>query len=136
MAEMTYKYVVLKNRAGEYLIPYCGMPDFADVAISGSWNDLKDKPEIPDVKAYAKETEVVHLAGAETITGTKSFSGTVNLGANATATTKEAGTNSTAVATTAFVATANSNHETAVINAISSLCTTLDNETAKTPMDA
>lgn len=49
---------------------------------------------------------VVGLAGEQTITGNKTFSGTVALGASATATTKTAGDNSTSVATTAYVATA------------------------------
>jgi hypothetical protein len=49
---------------------------------------------------------VVGLSGDQTITGNKTFSGTVALGASATATTKTAGDNSTSVATTAYVATA------------------------------
>lgn len=49
---------------------------------------------------------VVGLAGTQTITGDKTFSGTVALGSSATATTQTAGNNSTAVATTAYVATA------------------------------
>jgi hypothetical protein len=46
---------------------------------------------------------VVGLAGEQTITGNKTFSGTVALGGSATATTQTAGNNSTAVATTAYV---------------------------------
>lgn len=49
---------------------------------------------------------VVGLAGTQTITGDKTFSGTVALGGSATATTQSAGNNSTAVATTAYVYTA------------------------------
>jgi len=49
---------------------------------------------------------VVGLAGDQTITGNKTFSGTVALGGSATATTQTAGNNSTAVATTAYVYTA------------------------------
>ena len=49
---------------------------------------------------------VVGLAGDQTISGNKTFSGTVALGSSATATTQTAGNNSTAVATTAYVATA------------------------------
>ena len=49
---------------------------------------------------------VVGLSGDQTITGNKTFSGTVALGSSATATTQTAGNNSTAVATTAYVATA------------------------------
>jgi hypothetical protein len=46
------------------------------------------------------------LTSTQTISGNKTFSGTVALGASATATTKTAGDNSTSVATTAYVATA------------------------------
>lgn len=45
----------------------------------------------------------VGLAGTQTITGNKTFSGTVSLGSSATATTPSTSDNSTAVATTAFV---------------------------------
>ena len=49
-------------------------------------------------------TTLVHLAGAETITGDKTFTGAVNLtGANATAATQTQGDNSTKIATTAYV---------------------------------
>jgi hypothetical protein len=43
------------------------------------------------------------LSGTQTITGNKTFSGTVALGSSATATTPTAGDNTTKVATTAFV---------------------------------
>jgi hypothetical protein len=43
------------------------------------------------------------LTGIQTISGNKTFSGLVSLGSNATATTKTANSNSTAVATTAYV---------------------------------
>jgi hypothetical protein len=43
------------------------------------------------------------LSGTQTITGDKTFSGVVALGANATATTKSANNNSNSVATTAYV---------------------------------
>jgi hypothetical protein len=46
---------------------------------------------------------VVGLSGTQTITGNKTFSGTVELGSSATAATKSSGNNSTAVATTAYV---------------------------------
>jgi len=47
---------------------------------------------------------LVHLAGAETITGDKTFTGAVDLtGANATAATQTQGDNSTKIATTAYV---------------------------------
>lgn len=44
-----------------------------------------------------------HLSGTETFTGNKTFSGDVALGSGATADTKTVATNSTAVATTAYV---------------------------------
>jgi hypothetical protein len=46
------------------------------------------------------------LAGTQTITGAKTFSGTVALGSSATATTPTTGDNTTKVATTAFVQSA------------------------------
>ena len=51
---------------------------------------------------YAFDSTVVHLAGTETITGNKTFSGSVSLGSSATATTPAASDNSTKVATTAW----------------------------------
>lgn len=48
----------------------------------------------------------VGLSGTQTITGNKTFSGTVALGSSATATTQTAGDNTTKVATTAFVTAA------------------------------
>lgn len=103
MTDNTYKYVTLKNRQGEYLIPYCGMPEFADIALSGDFNDLKNIPEIPSPSKVAYDTDVVHIAGAETISGQKGFSGAVNLGTSAVAETKPLTNNSQAVSTTAFV---------------------------------
>jgi hypothetical protein len=58
------------------------------------------------VLAIAGTGAIVGLAGSQTITGDKTFSGVVALGSSATATTKTAGDNSTSVATTAYVATA------------------------------
>lgn len=43
------------------------------------------------------------LTGTQTVSGSKTFSGTVSLGSSATATTQTAGDNSTKVATTAYV---------------------------------
>ena len=57
-------------------------------------------------EAIAGSGAYVGLSGVQTITGNKTFSGTVALDASATATTKTAGDNSTSVATTAYVATA------------------------------
>lgn len=48
----------------------------------------------------------VGLSGTQTITGNKTFSGTVALGSSATATTQTSGDNTTKVATTAFVTAA------------------------------
>lgn len=48
----------------------------------------------------------VSLSGTQTITGNKTFSGTVALGSSATATTQTAGDNTTKLATTAFVTSA------------------------------
>lgn len=45
----------------------------------------------------------VNLSGNQTITGAKTFSGTISLGSSATASTKTANDNSTSVATTAYV---------------------------------
>jgi len=53
--------------------------------------------------AIAGPGAFVNLSGEQTISGNKTFSGTVALGSSATATTKSAGNNSTAVATTAYV---------------------------------
>jgi len=55
------------------------------------------------VEAIAGKGAFVGLAETQTITGNKTFSGTVALGSSASATTKSAGDNSTAVATTAYV---------------------------------
>lgn len=55
------------------------------------------------IEAIAGTGAFVGLSGTQTITGNKTFSGTVALGSNATATTQATSDNSTAVATTAFV---------------------------------
>lgn len=54
----------------------------------------------------ADDNKVLHLAGAETVTGNKTFNGTVTLKSTTTATTQAKTDNSTKVATTAFVKTA------------------------------
>ena len=56
-----------------------------------------------NIIAIAGPGAIVGLSGSQTITGDKTFSGTVALGASATATTKSPSNNSTAVATTAYV---------------------------------
>ena len=55
------------------------------------------------IEAIGGTGAFVGLSGTQTITGNKTFSGTVALGSNATATTQATSDNSTAVATTAFV---------------------------------
>jgi len=49
------------------------------------------------------ETDYVHIAGTETITGSKTFTGSVALSGTPTAPTAVVGTNTTQIATTAFV---------------------------------
>ena len=58
------------------------------------------------VEAIAGIGAFVGLSGTQTITGNKTFSGTVALGSSATATTPTTGDNTTKVATTAFVQSA------------------------------
>ena len=55
------------------------------------------------IQAIAGLGAYVGLSGTQTITGNKTFSGTLALGGSATATTQTAGNNSTSVATTAYV---------------------------------
>jgi hypothetical protein len=55
------------------------------------------------IEAIAGPGAYVGLAGTQTITGNKTFSGTVALGSSATASTQTANDNSTKVATTAYV---------------------------------
>lgn len=55
------------------------------------------------IEAIAGPGAYATLSTAQTITGNKTFSGTVALGSSATATTQTAGDNSTSVATTAYV---------------------------------
>ena len=55
------------------------------------------------IEAIGGSGAFVGLAGTQTITGNKTFSGTVSLGSSATATTPAGSSNDTTVATTAFV---------------------------------
>ena len=126
MADVQYKYCILRNRAGEYLIPYCGMPEFAEVALTGDFNDLINAPDIPSVTGLAKDVEVVHLAGSEVITGAKTFTGAVSLGSNAQAGTKAVGTKTNAVATTAFVNNELTSHENEVEAVIDDIIRQMD----------
>ena len=56
-----------------------------------------------NVIAIGGDGSFVNLSGNQTVTGNKTFTGTVSLGSSATATTKSALDNSTSVATTAYV---------------------------------
>ncbi len=58
------------------------------------------------IEAIAGNGAFVSLTGTQTISGAKTFSGTVALGDNATAKTQNSGDNTTSVATTAFVQSA------------------------------
>lgn len=91
--------------------------------LSGAPSSLKNAElafnEVDDVLYYGTGTDVngdantvisiggtgafVSLSGAQTISGGKTFSGTVALGSSATASTKTQGDNSTSVATTSYV---------------------------------
>lgn len=55
------------------------------------------------VEAIAGSGAFLGLSGTQTVTGNKTFSGTVNLGSSATASTPTSGDDSTSVATTAYV---------------------------------
>jgi phage-related tail fiber protein len=55
------------------------------------------------IEAIGGSGAFVGLSGTQTITGNKTFSGTVSLGSSATATTPASSSNDTTVATTAFV---------------------------------
>lgn len=104
--------------------------------------------EVDDVLYYGKGTggaggtasNVIAIGGSgafatltstQTISGNKTFSGTVSLGSSATATTKTAGDNSTAVATTAYVdaAVTNSTYTFTLAGDSGSSQTVDDNET-------
>lgn len=104
--------------------------------------------EVDDVLYYGKGTggaggtasSVIAIGGSgafatltsnQTISGNKTFSGTVSLGSSATATTKTAGDNSTAVATTQYVDTAvtNANYTFTLAGDSGSSQTIDDNET-------
>lgn len=80
-----YETLSIENDAGE-VIPFA------------SWEQ---------VLAYIStlDNSIVHKANTETISGNKTFTGTVSLGSNVTATTPAATDNDTSVATTAFVKT-------------------------------
>lgn len=97
--------------------------EMADVAFSGDYQDLENTPTIPvvpsnvsefnndagyltqhqDISGKADESLVAHLAQSETFTGDKTFTGSVELGSNATTITQDISDNSTKVASTSFV---------------------------------
>ena len=90
-----------------WLIPQEFVHSTGDESISGAKTFTSDvtAPNITTLTSTVStlSSTAAHLAGTETFTGNKTFSGTVALGSSATAETKTAGTNTTAVATTAFV---------------------------------
>jgi hypothetical protein len=68
--------------------------------------------------AIAGDGAFVALAGTQTITGNKTFSGTVSLGSSATATTPGTGSNDTTVATTAFVVSKTTGFGTGTVTSV------------------
>lgn len=78
-----YETLSIENDAGE-VIPFA------------SWEQVLAYIDVSQI-------EIVHKSETETITGDKTFTGTVSLGSNATATTLATTDNDTSVATTAFV---------------------------------
>jgi hypothetical protein len=70
------------------------------------------------IPAIAGDGSFVSLAGTQTISGAKTFSGTVNLGSSATATTPGTGSNDTTVATTAFVVSKTTGFGTGTVTSV------------------
>jgi len=58
--------------------------DLSTVATTGSYNNLTDKPSIPD------SSTVVQLAGAQTVTGAKNFTGGLDISGQAAVATNDA----------------------------------------------
>ena len=58
--------------------------DLSTVATTGSYNNLTDKPSIPD------NSTVVQLAGAQTVTGAKNFTGGLDISGQAAVATNDA----------------------------------------------
>jgi len=81
------------------------------------------------IEAIGGKGAYVGLAGTQTITGNKTFSGTVALGSSATATTQTAGDNSTKVATTGYV-------DSAITSSIYNFTLAGDSGTSQTIDDA
>ena len=81
------------------------------------------------VEAIGGKGAYVGLAGTQTITGNKTFSGTIALGSSASATTQTAGDNSTKVATTGYV-------DAAVVAATYNFTLAGDSGTSQTVDDA
>ena len=65
----------LTNDGEDGTSQYVEESSLAVVATTGSYNDLSDKPTIPSISGFAIDSEVVHKAGAEEITGDKTFKG-------------------------------------------------------------
>lgn len=96
-----YKGSLTKTISGSSFKLYCSLTDNNTGNITTNttyWKKVMDSDDV-----YAFDSAVVHLAGTETITGDKTFSGSVSLGSSATATTPAASDNSTKVATTAWL---------------------------------
>nr|DAJ51885.1 MAG TPA: hyaluronidase [Bacteriophage sp.] len=97
-----------RYKIGDGTKKYSQLP-FQDEAVRNLINGKLDKTATAadssklngqDASYYAVDSDVVHKAGTETITGNKTFSGTVS------AQTPASNANNTLVATTAFVKTA------------------------------
>ena len=83
-------------KAGEVALNFVN-----DVVWAGKGDD--GSGDATSIVAIAGSGAFVGLSGTQTITGAKTFSGSVVLGSSATATTPATGDNDTSVATTAFV---------------------------------
>lgn len=59
------------------------------VRLTGDFGGTADAPTVPGLAAKANDTAVVHLAGAESITGNKDFTGTLTLGGQAVVSTND-----------------------------------------------
>ena len=53
--EKFYKYVILRDRDGNYLLPYSGTKGLADVAFTGKYRDLIDKPVLDSFLPAAQD---------------------------------------------------------------------------------
>ena len=96
-----YKGSLVKTISGSSFKLYCSLADNNTgniVTNTTYWKKVMDSDDL-----YALDSAVVHLSGTETITGNKTFSGSVSLGSSATVTTPPQADSSTRVANTAWV---------------------------------